>query len=245
MKSAKNDCLVLAVKIAHGMMCSGGETYRAEECCINVLKACGAENISVIAMPTALMVSADVDGEHRTESVSIKSRTVDLKGIELYNSLSRKLVSGELDETQAFAVLEQKQPPATFLPYLFGSVSAAFFSVAFGGTVADLLPAFITAIIAQLFKLYADRLSNHNFISVMGSCMITALCARLIVWLFPACSQEAIIVGGIISMLPGLAITNAVRDTINGDLLSGVSRFADALLTAIVIAAGVAIVISA
>lgn len=245
MKAAKNDCLVLAMKIAEGMMRSGGETYRAEECCINVLKACGAENVSVIAMPTALMVSADIDGEHRTESASIKSRTVDLKGIELYNSLSRRLVSGELDEKGAFAALEQKSPPATLSPYLYGSVSAALFSLAFGGGAIDLLPAFLTALIAQLFKLFADRISNYSFISVMGSCMITALCARFTVWLIPSCSQEAIIVGGIISMLPGLAITNAVRDTINGDLLSGVSRFADALITAVVIAAGVAITLSA
>lgn len=244
MREARNDCLVLAVKIAEGMMRSGGETYRAEECCINVLAACGATDISVVAMPTALLVSAYVDGEHRTETVSIKSRTVDLSGISFYNGLSRRLVSGEIGMDGAFAELAGRSSPGDLWPCIFSTLAAGFFCIAFGGGMADFLPAILAAGLAQLFMHFADKISNYSFISVMGGCMITALCARACVYLVPLCNQEAIIVGGIVSMLPGLALTNALRDTINGDLVSGVSRLADALITAVVIAAGVAIVLS-
>lgn len=244
MIEAKKDCLVLAIKIAEGMMRSGGETYRAEECCINVLKACGAENISVIALPTALLVSADVEGEHRTESASIKNRGIDLRGIDMYNSISRRLSSGELTVDGAFALLEKRQVGGAFLPALYTAISAGIFAWVFGGNPVDMLPTFLATALAQAFKYYVDKLSNYGFLSVMGSCMITAACARLAVWLLPQCNQEAIIVGGILSLLPGLALTNALRDTINGDLVSGVARFADALITAVVVAAGVAIVLS-
>ena len=40
-------------------------------------------------------------------------------------------------------------------------------------------------------------------------------------------------------LVPGVAITTAIRDVINGDLVSGVSRAADAFITAALIAAGV------
>jgi uncharacterized membrane protein YjjP (DUF1212 family) len=45
-------------------------------------------------------------------------------------------------------------------------------------------------------------------------------------------------------LVPGLAITNAVRDLMGGDLVSGLSKGAEALLTAFAIGAGIAAVFS-
>ena len=39
-------------------------------------------------------------------------------------------------------------------------------------------------------------------------------------------------------MLPGLAMTNAVQDTMRGDMVSGITSATSALLTASMIAAG-------
>ena len=44
--------------------------------------------------------------------------------------------------------------------------------------------------------------------------------------------------------VPGLAITNAIRDTIAGDLVSGLTRAAEAFFVAISIAVGTGIVLS-
>ena len=53
--------------------------------------------------------------------------------------------------------------------------------------------------------------------------------------------------GGLVlvqALLPGLAMTNAIRDTVMGDLVSGTARAAEALLVAVAIAAGVGSVLS-
>ena len=44
-------------------------------------------------------------------------------------------------------------------------------------------------------------------------------------------------------LVPGLAITNAIRDTIAGDYLSGLTRGSEAILIALSIAAGTGTVI--
>jgi len=44
-------------------------------------------------------------------------------------------------------------------------------------------------------------------------------------------------------LLPGLAMTNAIRDTIRGDLISGIARGAEALLVASSLAAGAGVII--
>ncbi len=244
MQSETRDCVVLATGVAERMLRSGGEAYRAEECCESILRACGAENISVVTITTAIIVSADIDGRHRTAVVSVKSRGTDLYGIERCNSISRGICEGRLTVEQAFEELKDKRVLPPWQQLLFGALSAACFSFVFGGGFKELPAAFVAALIANTFILLSDNIKSNNFISTMFACMITAAVARLFVWIFPSLNQEAIIVGGIVSVLPGLAITNALRNTIHGDIISGLARGAEALLTAIVIAAGVVIVLS-
>ena len=54
---------------------------------------------------------------------------------------------------------------------------------------------------------------------------------------------DPIIIGSLMIFFPGVAITNAVRDILAGDTVSGVSRAADAILTAVSIAMGAAVVL--
>ena len=45
-------------------------------------------------------------------------------------------------------------------------------------------------------------------------------------------------------LVPGLTMTNAIRDTIAGDILSGITKIAEAILVAISIAVGTGAVLS-
>ena len=49
---------------------------------------------------------------------------------------------------------------------------------------------------------------------------------------------DAVIIGGIMLLIPGIALTNSLRDMISGDIMSGMLRFFDAILVAAAIAAG-------
>ena len=69
--------------------------------------------------------------------------------------------------------------------------------------------------------------------------LITAIAADAVSWVIPYGSVNAAIVGGIMPLLSGLLMTNAVRDTMYGDLISGVTRAVEALLLAASVALGV------
>ena len=62
--------------------------------------------------------------------------------------------------------------------------------------------------------------------------------------LFPILDLDIVIISSIMLLVPGLAITNAIRDSVAGDLLSGVTRMIDAFLTAVSIAIGTGISMS-
>ena len=50
--------------------------------------------------------------------------------------------------------------------------------------------------------------------------------------------MEASVAACLMPMLPGLAMTNAVQDTLRGDMVSGISSATSAVLTASMIAGG-------
>ena len=55
---------------------------------------------------------------------------------------------------------------------------------------------------------------------------------------------DVILIGAITPLLPGLSFTNAIRDTVMGDLVSGTVRIVETLLIAVAIAAGIGTVLA-
>jgi len=74
--------------------------------------------------------------------------------------------------------------------------------------------------------------------------MTAALVGMLFSHMWPDVRPDNIVVGGIIPLVPGVAITNAIRDVIAGDLLSGLSRGLEAALTSVAISMGVVIILA-
>jgi uncharacterized membrane protein YjjP (DUF1212 family) len=75
--------------------------------------------------------------------------------------------------------------------------------------------------------------------------MTIALIAVVSAAVFPAVNTDAVIAGAMMPLLPGLAMTNSIRDTMRGDLVSGVARAAEVVLLAASLAAGVGMVLAA
>ena len=68
--------------------------------------------------------------------------------------------------------------------------------------------------------------------------LLTALLPHLLVIIIPALQTELVIAGAVMPLVPGLAMTNAVQDTMRGDMVSGLSHGAQSILTAFLIAGG-------
>lgn len=55
---------------------------------------------------------------------------------------------------------------------------------------------------------------------------------------------DLIIVGSVMPLVPGLLLTNAVRDLMAGNFLAGLSKGAEAFLTAFAIGAGIGLILT-
>lgn len=226
--------------------CSG-EIYRAEDTALRLCRAFGFADADILCFPTGFTISAVVPGgETLTATLRIRERSILLGKLDLVNRVSRAVAAGRMDAAQALEALREVRsspPPNAIVLIGAYAASAAFFSVMFGGGLKEFVLSFLCGaalqwVLPQLHRWQAPL----PLVSMLGG-MLAAGSALLMLRLFGG-NQEALISGVIMPLLPGLALTNAVRDTMRGDLIAGMARSSEALMSAIMLAAGVAVVLA-
>lgn len=224
---------------------SGGETYRAEDTIMAIAGALGALSVESFATPTGLMASCE-DDEGRSRAVirRIRKGQMNLDKIARVNAVARDAVAGscDLDEAERrLCEIDALPPYPKPVPALGSALITGFFCLLFGGAWNDALTAGLVGLaMGRLTSwLGAMRLPGF-FINIAGGAFSAAIAlgagaAGL------AASVDAVIIGSIMLLVPGVMIVNAIRDTIAGDLVAGVARGADAVISAAGISIGVGV----
>jgi uncharacterized membrane protein YjjP (DUF1212 family) len=235
-------CL-LAGKI---MLRSGAETYRVEDTMTRIAAAYGILHSHSYVTPTGIIFS--IDSHHPTKLVRIVDRSTNLQKVAKVNSVSRLISSGDLTVKEALEQLKEIERDAHAYPIWVqiaaASISSGCFLIMFQGGWTDFLPALITGGIGFSCLIYLHQLVEIKFFAEFLASLVIGLISVLFVLLNIGNELDKIIIGSVMPLVPGLLITNAVRDLMAGHLVSGISKGAEAFLTACAIGAGVAIVFS-
>ena len=127
--------------------------------------------------------------------------------------------------------------------------SAACFCYLFGGSAVDaftaLAPGFAVGVFTRALTRVRTPLNKlvSNMLSAGVVALVSLACVQALGLAGVACSLDKVIIGGIIPLVPGVALTNGIRDVANCDYLSGTIRAIDAVLIAAGIALGVGLVL--
>lgn len=219
------------------LLASGGEVARVEDTMQRLAEAYRLEAVEVIVLPTALFINAS---GINTVIRRIKNRSVNLAVVAAINQLSRDVSRNPIPLEDLQTRLAGARHTSRYRPeanLLFAGVGAAAISQLMGGRPVDLVPAVISGALTQLVRQWFRVIGVANGVSDMlaaAVAVIPALAAAY--WGVP--HPGSILVAGIMVLTPGLLMTTAVRDGIQGDLLSASARILEALLSAGAIAAG-------
>ncbi|MBC2580365.1 threonine/serine exporter ThrE family protein [Clostridium sp. DJ247] len=229
------------------MLESGAEIYRVEETITRICEACNIKNATPFVTPTVVMVSASNQyGQTITLIKRVKSRTVNLEKICEVNDISRNIRNKGLTLNFIEKKLKQVElckPYSNSINILMSGIVASSFTLVFGGNTKDFLVSLAIGCIIKLASIFLSLLqTNEFFINIICGSM-TAILALVSTYLNVGTHSDKIIVGSIMLLVPGLAITNAIRDTIAGDLISGITRAIEAVLIAVGIAIGTGVVL--
>ena len=236
--------LDLAADLGYELAMCGAETYRVEETVTLVLKAYDVD-AEVFAIPNCMHISIEpVAGRPVTRMRRIGFHGNDLDSVEKLSGLSRAICNRRPAPEIAQQWLEEaKKMRRTYsLPwYLLGDfLGAAGFAVFFGGNWADALCSGVCGILVGLVNKFMDKLKANPFFSTISASFLMAMVAYLSGTLGLTPNPDAVIIGALMILVPGLLFTNAMRDIIYGDTNSGINRIVQVLLIAVSIALGTA-----
>ena len=234
--------LKCAMDIGEEMLVSGAEIYRVEESINRMCYAFGAKRVDVFIITSSMIVTVYTeDGNTFTQTRRIKSSKLNVEKLHRLNDLSReicakKLSSEEIEEKLKQAVNCKQFSP--FLEFLSSAVIAGAFTLFFGGNLIETVVSFIVAAIVWLCIFFAEKIVSNRIFSKFYASAIATLLAFLTLKIGWISSIDKIIIGNIMTLIPGIGLTNAIRDLFSGDSIAGLLRLIDAVLTALAIAAG-------
>ncbi|MCD8048740.1 MAG: threonine/serine exporter family protein [Clostridia bacterium] len=224
------------------MLMCGAEINRVEDTITRLCESYNLRKAEVFSITSLVLVSAeDEKGRTFSQSRRVTSYVINLYRLEELNALSRTACALRPSAERLAASLDKIVQNSHFskrLRVLGFVLSVGGFSVFFGGSLWDALFASLIALAIFAVERFCTHLAInsllYNFIASFLSGALAVLCVRL----FGHGSIDKIIIGDIMLFIPGLVLTNAFRDMVNGDTMAGFLRMCEAIITAVAIALG-------
>lgn len=243
------ELLQIASRIGCGLLESGAEAYRVENSIHYVIEAYDLGSCQVFSIPNYLHIDlTDRDGRtHSCMSRASSMKSVDLEKLNALNALCRSIsqeyptaeeILRQLDEIES---APQYSLPFQMLSYAVGSAGFALF---WGGNALDSAAAAVIGCAVAVAMSGMGRLDTNLFYKSILASALSALLACFFVFLGFGVHRSEIIIGVFMTLLPGVMITNFMREIIVGDWLTGITKLVEALLIATGIALGTGIVLA-
>ncbi len=236
------ELLLFAADSARLMLESGGETYRAEDTAMSIISSQGGVEPECFALSTGLMLSfSGQDGKVHSIVRRIKRRSMNLEKVSRIDTMIRQLRADKIDIDEAareIDTIERLRERPAILKMAASAVGAAFFTFLFGGQVAEAVSAAFIGLAISVLIASFQRLRLPEFLASLAGGALAAFASLALEKTGLLIHHDTIIIGVIMLLVPGVAITNAIRDTIAGDLVAGLARGVDAVITAAALSAG-------
>ncbi len=233
-------CL-LAGKI---MLKSGAETHRAEDTMRRIASSFGIQNSQSFVTPTGIIFS--LSEADPAKLVRIAERSTDLQKVTIANNISRKITSGDLSVEEALKELKEIATAdlsyPLWLQIIAASLASSCFLIMFKGGWGDFVPALIAGGTGYALFIFVHKMIKLKFVSEAMASFVIGILAYFAVQSGWGSEMDKIIIGSVMPLVPGLLITNAVRDLMEGHLVSALSKGAESFLTSLAIGTGIAIV---
>lgn len=247
-KSAASEVLLLAMKAGQIQLENGAEIFRVEDTIMHICHSYGLHSVDTFVLSNGIFLSCGDEEEPQFAKVlQIPVNNTNLRRVAEVNQLSRRIEEENLSLAEVKQELHRIETAPGFVPslqILVAGISGACFGLMFGGNARDFLCSILIGSLYQAYALYLGAPHLGRIVrNILGSALITFLC--ILCYQFgPGENFDAMIIGGIILMVPGVAFTNAIRDMADSDYIAGSVRMLDAMLGFFCIAMGVGFVIA-
>ncbi len=231
-----------AMDIGEQMLISGAEVHRVEESVSRICYAFGAARVDVFIITSSMVVTIHTnDKKTYTQTRRVTFLNTNYEKLHRLNQLSRdicdkNLTKQEIEKKLNDAVNCSKFP--IWLDFTCYAMITGAFTLFFGGRTIDALVSLIVGAVVRLGTFYSGKIISNNIFNKFFSTVMATVLAFLAVECGWIANVDMVIIGNIMPLIPGIGLTNALRDLFTGDNIAGLLRTIEAVLTALAIAAG-------
>lgn len=230
------------MEIGEQMLISGAEVHRVEESIKRMSLALGAKRVDVFIITSSMVVTVHTDDTNTlTQTRRITTINTDFEKLHKLNKLSRDICEKHFTEQEIRERLNEivnSKRYSIIIELLFYSITTCVFTVFFGGNIKEAILSFIVGFLVRFCVFQCEKIiSNRIFVKFLSMVIVSAL-ALFATKTGLILKADTIIIGNVMTLIPGIGLTNALRDLFVGDSIAGILRLIEALLTAIAIAAG-------
>ena len=230
------------LNIGENLLGSGAEISRVEDTLERIGKACGAEKVHAFVITEAIVLTVSFGGQAElTQIRRIKGgQSHNFYKIDKLNALSREICSGALSPEEFYQQLESVSRHCESRKKLYvGSVlGAGSFTLFFGGSVWEAAAAAVLGCLICWMQIHIEPLWDNSTIYLFFTSLFIGVVICALAKADADLQAHNIMIGDILLLVPGIAITNAARDMLVGDNISGILRLTEALLRAAALAIG-------
>ncbi len=236
-----NRCAHVLLDMGEALLCCGAEVHRVEDALTRIAQSYGAKRIHVFVITACIVLTLEFsDGTEATQSRRILAWDTHFKKLDALNTLSRSFCHGAMTLDQLANRIEQtmQQPDSIEAQYLGSVITSVSYCLFFGGTAADAFVSGVAALVVCWMQLHIAPFCMTRMVFNFLAAFVTGLFICLIARAGGQLHADSIMIGDIMLLIPGVAMTNAVRDMMLGDTIAGVMRLAEAVLWTGTLAAG-------
>jgi uncharacterized membrane protein YjjP (DUF1212 family) len=234
----------VVLDLGEKMLKCGAEIYRVEDTITRICRAYNAECVDVFTLTSVIILTVRMKDEAPcTQIKRVQDYNTDLEYLNSLNDFSRTVCRDTPDVDRLEVLLKQieKRPYPKRIRFCTHALISASFSLFAGGSLTDAAVSASIGVLLAAASTFMGRIKINPIFAVFCSSAFCGIIAAALFSIGIGDAIDKIIIGNIMILVPGLAITNSIRDMINGDIVSGLMRLAESLFIAVAIAAGFAL----
>lgn len=240
-----NELCDTMLRIGKMILSSGGEANRVERTLKRLGLAYGCDKVDVMSIAHSIIITLHRGKETITEVRRVEDSKVDFYKLKKANGIYREVIEKPIslkEINKKIDLVKEADRINSFKHMLLSwCIISAFCTGFFGGNPIDMLfSSMISIVLCVVIRIFSYYDINYYFSLIIVS-LLGGFLSKLTAFTGFQIHTSVINAGNIMPLIPGLTLTNSLRDMLSKDTITGMTEIVESVVISLIIATGFAL----
>jgi uncharacterized membrane protein YjjP (DUF1212 family) len=200
--------------------------------------------VESLALPTGVSIMISNQDKQVLSLIRVRRWQVDLDKLQKISELVDQISTNSISlQAAQKSVQEIQDAPAPYHPavsVIAGAFSSAGLVHLYGGPFPEIALASGIGLVVTLLQRFVLVGEHRRYLAEFISAFVVALLSGLVTRMLPELNTSRVIAGGVVGMVPGLTLLNAIHEIAQKNLVSGSAKTVEAFVIGLSLSFGVA-----